>query len=82
LAAGGHAMSAIAAVNPPSAATVAIVRFLIIAPPNIKRCGCPREEHAFLRSYDIARSTAIKRALFASWCFRRSVAGVQHIGSM
>src|SRR6266571_2550174 len=29
--------------------------------------------------HDIARIAAIKRALFAPWCFRRSVAGLQHI---
>ena len=65
--------------HPPSAATVAIVRFLIIAPPGIKRCDCPREEHAFLSAHDIARGAAIKLALAAPWCFRRSVAGLQHI---
>jgi hypothetical protein len=79
LAVGRPDSSAIAAVNPPSAATVAIVRFLVIAPPSVKSCGCPRKEHAFLQSHDIARIAAIKRALFAPWCFRRSVAGLQHI---
>jgi hypothetical protein len=58
---------------------VAIVRFLVIAPPSVKSCDRPREEHAFLWVHDIARIAAIKRGLFASWCFRRSVAGLQHI---
>jgi hypothetical protein len=79
LALGNPVNKAIAAVSPPSAAIVPIFRFLIIAPPKHQSCSYPRQGRASLSPHDIARVATIKLCLFDSWCFRRSVAKLQHV---
>jgi hypothetical protein len=54
---------------------VPIFRFVFIAPPKHKVTQ-GKDAHV-LSTYDIARVAAIKRGLFDSWCFRRSVANLQ-----
>jgi len=68
-------INATTAVNPPSAIMVPIFRLVFIAPPKQK---LPRARtHMSFSTHDIARGAPIKRGLFDSWCFRRSVANLQ-----